>query len=91
MNPEEGELRPQFLDRFGLCVTIAGLKNLSLRREIVNRRLTFDSDPEKLIAAFVSQEETLRQQISKARERLDEITVPEEIVDQAVTRAIVQN
>ncbi len=88
MNPEEGELRPQFLDRFGLCVTIAGLKNLSLRREIVNRRLTFDSDPEKLIAAFVSQEETLRQQISKAREHLNEITVPEEIVDQAVTMAM---
>ena len=45
MNPEEGELRPQLLDRFGLCVDIRGLEDPELRAEVIVRRLDFDRDP----------------------------------------------
>lgn len=87
MNPEEGELRPQFLDRFGLCVTIAGLDELSLRREIVLRRLAYDRDPERFRKAFRDREEALRQQVVSARARLPEVCIPDAMVDCAVALA----
>ena len=43
MNPEEGELRPQLLDRFGLCVEVSGEKEIGLRKQIVDRVLSFES------------------------------------------------
>ncbi len=87
MNPEEGELRPQFLDRFGLCVTIAGVDDISLRREIVLQRLSFDQAPDRFISGFIDNDETLRQQVIQARQRLNDVVIPTEIVDQAVAMA----
>ncbi|NET74447.1 MAG: AAA domain-containing protein, partial [Sphaerospermopsis sp. SIO1G2] len=52
MNPEEGDLRPQLLDRFGLAVEVAGSKQPSERAEIVRRRLAFDADPQVIIGRF---------------------------------------
>ena len=52
MNPEEGELRPQLLDRFGLTVEIAAPRDPALRAEVVRRRMAFDADPEALLARF---------------------------------------
>src|SRR5262249_25578418 len=51
MNPEEGELRPQLLDRFGLCVDVEGIRDVTQRVEIVERRELFEEDP----AAFITQ------------------------------------
>jgi magnesium chelatase subunit D len=45
MNPEEGELRPQLLDRFGLCVEVRGLREATERAEVVRRRLDYEGDP----------------------------------------------
>lgn len=84
MNPEEGELRPQFLDRFGLCVTISGLQDASLRREIVTQRLSYDRAPGEMQRQWREKEETLRQQVVAARERLEEVVIPTEIIDRAV-------
>jgi Mg-chelatase subunit ChlI len=87
MNPEEGELRPQFLDRFGLCVAVSGLVSAELRREIVLRRLAFDRDPQALCARFQADEAILAGQLQRARQALDQTTLPVALIDQAVALA----
>lgn len=84
MNPEEGELRPQFLDRFGLCVTISGLEDVALRREIVMRRLAYDRDPQNFCKTYHDREMALRQHLLAARTHLEEVMIPDEIVARAV-------
>jgi len=76
MNPEEGELRPQLLDRFGLCVPVEGADDPPARAAIARRREDFDNDPLGFIAAFAAQEEKLRQKIVRARELLALVEVP---------------
>ncbi len=73
MNPEEGELRPQLLDRFGLCVEITGLKNYEDRMAVVERRLAYEDDPETFAREWEPAQERLRENILAARERLGEI------------------
>jgi magnesium chelatase subunit D len=70
MNPEEGELRPQFLDRFGLSVQVRGLETQEQRMAAVNKRLEFDLDAAAVIAAARPAEDSLRQAIVEARARL---------------------
>ena len=70
MNPEEGDLRPQFLDRFGLSVEVRGLDTHELRMAAVGKRLEFDADPGSLIATAREAEDTLRRAIIDARARL---------------------
>jgi magnesium chelatase subunit D len=70
MNPEEGELRPQLLDRFGLCVEVTGLHNLEARMEVVQRRLAFEANPEGFAARWLPEQEAIRRSILAARERL---------------------
>ena len=68
MNPEEGELRPQLLDRFGLTVEIAAPRDPGLRADVVRRRLAFDADPEAMSAAYADAEAELRTRILTARD-----------------------
>ena len=63
MNPEEGELRPQLLDRFGLCVEVTGLNNLDARMAVVERRLAFERDPEGFAAGWQGEQQIIRQAI----------------------------
>src|SRR5882757_276739 len=70
MNPEEGELRPQFLDRFGLSVEVRGLDTQEQRMAAVNKRLEFDADAAAVIAAARPAEDLLRHAIVEARARL---------------------
>jgi magnesium chelatase subunit D len=70
MNPEEGELRPQLLDRFGLCVEVAGLQDLEARITVVQRWLDYEKDPEGFSQKWQPEQERLRQAILSARERL---------------------
>jgi Mg-chelatase subunit ChlI len=67
MNPEEGELRPQLLDRFGLCVEVVALSSPEERAEVVMRRMAFDADPEGFSAAWQSQQDELARRIADAR------------------------
>ncbi len=87
MNPEEGELRPQFLDRFGLCVTINALEDVAQRSRIVENRLAYDRNPDQFYSEHFEQEELLKQQVEKARNSLPEIKVPQAVIDHAATLA----
>jgi magnesium chelatase subunit D len=80
MNPEEGELRPQLLDRFGLCVEVSGLDNLEARMQVVQRRLAFERDPEGFAARWQGEQEALRRAIVAARERLTQVRYGDEIL-----------
>ncbi|WP_048110801.1 putative cobaltochelatase [Methanoregula formicica] len=80
MNPEEGELRPQLLDRFGLCVEIGGIRDVDTRVEVIRRRQKYDDAPEAFIRSFESQEEELRERIVRARELLPGVGVSDAMV-----------
>ena len=84
MNPEEGELRPQLLDRFGLCVKVEGLADPELRQEIVLRRLAFDADPEGFAAQWQEAGRDLTARIESARDLLSQVEVPESALRRAV-------
>lgn len=75
MNPEEGELRPQLLDRFGLCVTVAGETDPPARVDIVERRLAFENDPEAFAKEWAEESEKLATRIENAMSLLDSVEV----------------
>lgn len=81
MNPEEGELRPQLEDRFGLCVEVGAEKDVARRMEIMRRRCLFLEDPHLLRARFQPRQEELRRRIIEARENLSSVTVPDELME----------
>jgi len=85
MNPEEGELRPQLLDRFGLSVKVQSIKDKALRAEILKRREEFDLDPEGFSRRWQPQQEELSRKIMEAKGRLSAIKVPDEILEKIVT------
>ena len=84
MNPEEGELRPQLLDRFGLCVKVEGLADPELRQQVIVRRLAFDKDPEAFIAQWKDEGRKLAERIVSAQNRLPQVRLPEETLKRAV-------
>ncbi|MEW6658006.1 MAG: putative cobaltochelatase [Thermodesulfobacteriota bacterium] len=79
MNPEEGDLRPQLLDRFGLCVEINGGADLESRVELMQRREDFDNQPEDFIAAYQTENEIIARQIAQARENLPTVRFPKHL------------
>ena len=82
-NPEEGELRPQLLDRFGLCVDVQTPTEIPLRVEVVRRRDAFDRDPAKFCASYAAAQAELRNRILSARKKLPDVTVADEILTRA--------
>jgi magnesium chelatase subunit I len=80
MNPEEGELRPQLLDRFGLCVNIEGILNLDDRVAVMERRAKFEDDPVAFNESFKKESEELTQRINKAREILPKVTFTRDLL-----------
>ncbi|KAL3697942.1 hypothetical protein R1sor_012018 [Riccia sorocarpa] len=75
-NPEEGELRPQLLDRFGMHAQVKTVRDAELRVKIVEERGKFDQNPKAFREAYKESQEKLRQQIFDARARLKSVTVP---------------
>ncbi|MFF7870120.1 putative cobaltochelatase [Streptomyces qaidamensis] len=73
MNPEEGELRPQLLDRFGLTVEVAASREPDQRVEVVRRRLAYDDDPAGFAARWAEEEAAVRARIVAARELLPSV------------------
>lgn len=73
MNPEEGELRPQLLDRFGLTVEVAASRETEERVEVVRRRLAHDEDPAAFAAKWAAEEDALRERIAAARALLPDV------------------
>jgi magnesium chelatase subunit D len=72
MNPEEGELRPQLLDRFGLCVEVASEKEVDQRAVLMQRREAYDADPQRFIAGYAEDNHRVASQIISARKYLKE-------------------
>ena len=81
MNPEEGELRPQLLDRFGLYVQVKGLMDGEDRSEVVTRREEFDKDHWAFAARYEEAQAELRERIVKAREQVKDISISEDRLD----------
>jgi len=77
MNPEEGELRPQLLDRFGLTVLVAAPREPAARAEVVRRRLAFDADPAAFGARYETSERELSARIAAARGALTGVALPD--------------
>jgi magnesium chelatase subunit D len=82
MNPEEGELRPQLLDRFGVTVEVSGNLDASERVEIVRRRLRYEADPQGFAAEWTSTDGELARGIEEAREMLPAVHIREETLHQ---------
>lgn len=78
MNPEEGDLRPQLLDRFGLVVEITGEQDIEKRSELIRRRMDFERDPAEFTRRFQCEEEALKTKIRKAKELLSKVEIGEE-------------
>jgi magnesium chelatase subunit D len=75
MNPEEGELRPQLLDRFGLTVEVAASRDPAERAEVVRRRLAYEADPDGFAAAWRAEDAALAERIAAARTRLPAVVL----------------
>jgi len=80
MNPEEGELRPQLLDRFGVAVEVKGSPDPAERVEVVRRRLHHEADPEDFAKKWSEADTELARLVETARERLYETYIPESIL-----------
>jgi magnesium chelatase subunit D len=81
MNPEEGELRPQLLDRFALSVEIKGIPYREARAEIVRRRVAFEADPASFIEVQSEAQEQLRRKITEATNILPKVKLNDEMLD----------
>ncbi|MEU8620855.1 putative cobaltochelatase [Streptomyces sp. NPDC048623] len=80
MNPEEGELRPQLLDRFGLTVEVAASREPEQRVEVVRRRLAFEDDQAAFAARWADEERALRERIVAARELLPQVVLGDAVL-----------
>ncbi|TYB40446.1 VWA domain-containing protein [Micromonospora sp. AP08] len=77
MNPEEGELRPQLLDRFGLTVEVAASRDPAVRAEVVRRRLAADTDPAGFAAGWAEADAEVARRVAAARRRLPRVALPD--------------
>jgi magnesium chelatase subunit I len=84
-NPEEGELRPQLLDRFGLSVEVRTPQDVATRIEVVKRRDAFERDPAAFIAAWADEDERIRKKIVAARKRVAGVAVGDAVLERAAT------
>ncbi|WP_228839691.1 VWA domain-containing protein [Nocardia cyriacigeorgica] len=75
MNPEEGELRPQLLDRFGLTVDVAASRDVDVRMAVVRRRLDYEADPAGFAARYAAADREIAERILTARDRLPEVAL----------------
>lgn len=87
-NPEEGELRPQLLDRFGLSVEVRTPSEISDRVEVVRRRDAYERDPQGFLRRYAAAEQQQRDRILEARKRLADVTTPDEILELASQLAV---
>ena len=79
MNPEEGDLRPQLLDRFGLVVEIRGEQDVGLRAELIRRRLDYESDPTDFCRRWEPEQAALREKVRLAQARLEQVVIPDSL------------
>ncbi len=81
MNLEEGDLRPQLLDRFGLMVEVTAPRDKVLRSEVVRRRIAFEANPSAYAAAWMHEQQALKHQLATAQQLLTEVTLDDALLD----------
>ena len=84
MNPEEGRLRPQILDRFGLRVIVRGLEDVGERLEAYRRVQTYLANPRRMIGQFAEEMEAAASEIRIARERVRKVAIPDRVANPAI-------
>lgn len=80
MNPEEGQLRPQFLDRFGLMVNVEAPDDVAERTEVVRRRIAFENDPASFVQQWTSEQENMRVKLLAAKQLLPSVNLDDEML-----------
>lgn len=88
MNPEEGDIRPQLLDRFALSVKVVGEKDPARRAQVIRRRLAYENDPEAFIAKWEGEQKKEVEKIMAAIALLPEVAVPDAMLDLAAKISI---
>ena len=81
MNPEEGELRPQILDRFGLMVDVEGLNDVKQRVEVIKRVEEFNKNPDEIYSQYEEEQIKLREKIENARKILDDVKISDDLLE----------
>ncbi|MCK4248313.1 MAG: VWA domain-containing protein, partial [Candidatus Omnitrophica bacterium] len=81
MNPEEGELRPQLLDRFGLCVEVEGIAEAGSRVEVIQRYIQYEKDPHGFLKEWQKKEQELSDLVIHARDLFGEVNYSDEILE----------
>lgn len=79
-NPEEGDLRPQLLDRFGLAVDVKTIDDLRQRIEVIRRRDAFEADPDVFCQSYARKDAAIRNQVVKARKILRDVDIPDDVL-----------
>lgn len=82
-NPEEGELRPQLLDRFGLSLDVKTPEDIPTRVEVVKRRAAFERSPKAFTDKWAAKERALTSRLKQSRARLAEVTTPDTVLERA--------
>src|SRR3954452_4397905 len=77
MNPEEGELRPQLLDRFGLTVDVRASRDVDVRADVIRQRMAFEFDPDAFVARYAEADAELARRIATARVLISSVTLPD--------------
>jgi len=88
MNPEEGDIRPQLLDRFGLSVTVIGEHELGRRVEVIKRRLAYEQDDETFAQQYQEDQQVLADKIMQARQLLPQVTIDDTLLTLVAQMAI---
>lgn len=88
MNPEEGDLRPQLLDRFGMVVDVIGERNPEQRIAVIKNRLAYEQDKEAFANQFTADQQDLRERILKAKKLLEKVSYRDEVLEMAVAISI---
>jgi magnesium chelatase subunit D len=77
MNPEEGELRPQLLDRFGLTVEVHASRDVDVRMQVIRQRMAYEADPDTFAERYADAEAELARRIAAARALVDDVVLPD--------------
>ncbi len=83
MNPEEGDLRPQLLDRFGLVVEIRGEQDIKTRSELIRRRMDYEKNPADFCRTWDQEQSALRRRVQEAQQRLDTVQISDALYEDA--------
>ena len=78
-NPEEGELRPQLLDRFGMSVEVRTVRDPELRVQVVDQRTAFDTDPDAFSSSVEAGQNALQERVVEAQQRLDQVEIDDDL------------